>query len=453
MSEEKELLEITGKISRETGKGDDEIKELIDAKKSKFSGLLTDSGAAFMVAKELGIEIEVQEKKEQKKANKIANLKDGNKNLELTVRVLHVHAPREYEKNGKRGVYTRLLVGDETGEITLTLWNDEAKKIDKTKIERGAILKLKGANVSSYKEQLQLGLAFSGEMQFLKEENAELLPKADSIAVKISDLSEGMENVDVFARVLRVFGLNEFQREGETRKVVNFLIADDSGQTRATAWNDIAEHANSLREGAIIKIEGGYTKKGQQGLELHLGWTSRILEDPVLGFEIPELKELGGMEFKQKAIPELKEGEQASIAGTIIGLSKGKLLFFVCEKCGKKAVEESGSFICEKCGQVKPKYRMVVSATIDDGEGAIRVSAFGKNAEILLDANTADIEKELQEKTPGEKITELARKTIGKEFELNGIVKLNREELEMNISSIHEIEIEKALNEIIERIG
>jgi len=452
MSEEKELLGITGKISRETGKSDNEIRELIDAKKTKFSGLLTDSGAAFMVAKELGIEVEMRKKEEHKKENKIANLKDGNKNLELTVRVLHVHAPREYEKNGKKGVYTRLLVGDETGEITLTLWNDEAKKIDKAKIERGAILKLEGASVSSYKEQLQLGLAFSGEMKFLKEENVGLLPKADSIAVKISDLSEGMENVDVFARILRVFELNEFQREGETRKVVNFLIADDSGQTRATAWNDLAEHANSLREGTIIKIEGGYTKKGQQGLELHLGWNSRILEEPVLGFKIPELKELGGIEFNQKTIPELKEGDQATITGTVTALSRGKLLFSVCEKCGKKAIEESGSFVCEKCGQVKAKYRMVISATIDDGKGAIRVSAFGKNAETLLEENTADIEKELQEKTAGEKITELARKTIGKEFELNGIVKLNREELEMNISSIHGIETEKALNEVIKRI-
>ena len=100
MSEEKELLEITGKISRETGKSDDEIRELIEAKKAKFSGLLTDSGAAFMVAKELGIEVEVRKKEEQKKETKIANLKDGNKNIELAVRVLHVHAPREYEKNG-----------------------------------------------------------------------------------------------------------------------------------------------------------------------------------------------------------------------------------------------------------------------------------------------------------------------------------------------------------------
>ena len=111
---------------------------------------------------------------------------------------------------------------------------------------------------------MQLGIPFDGGIEINPKLDSSTLPKAEKVALKISDLGEAMENVDAFARVIRVFEMNEFLRDGEKRKVVNFLIGDGSGQVRATAWNNLADLANKLEAEELIKIEGAYTKKGQK---------------------------------------------------------------------------------------------------------------------------------------------------------------------------------------------
>jgi len=454
MAKEADFKGLLERACKETGKAEKEVLKMVEGKKAKFSGLLTDSGAMFMVAKELGLEIDLQKQAEKKV--KIAGLEDGLKGLEMPVRVLHVYSPKTYEKDKKKGQYCRLLVGDETGEISLTLWGDDVKRIEKEKIERGAALLLKNASVSSYQGKLQLGVPFGGRIELKPELGEGTLPKPENIAVKVSDLGEGMENIDVFARVIRVFEVNEFQREGETRKVVNFLIGDGSGEIRATAWNDLAERVNALEPGELVKIEGGYTKKGLKALELHLGWNSRVLIDPVVGFKIPELSELSKAGFERQRIGGLNEGALAEVFGTITRLNKGNLLFATCPKCGGKPVPEANGLVCEKCGQVKePKNRLVITATIDDGTGAIRASAFGRNAERLLEHSTREIEKELGEKTPGEVIAELSQNVVGNSLLFSGRVKknaINPEELEFSVSTVRSADFRQEAERALGRL-
>ena len=132
---------IVKHIIKETGKSEQEVKELIEEKKKKFAGLLTEDGAAFMVAKELNVDIELNAEKAD--IVKISNLSPGMRNVDLIARVLHVHAPRRFERGAKKGEYCKLLLGDETGEITLTLWNKDIGKIEKKKLERGASILIK----------------------------------------------------------------------------------------------------------------------------------------------------------------------------------------------------------------------------------------------------------------------------------------------------------------------
>jgi len=456
MAQEADFKELTQKICSETGKSEQEVKKLVEDKKAKFSGLLTDSGAAFMVAKELGVGVE--NKKQPKKSIKISDLSDGLKGLTLLVRVLHIYSPKEYQKNNKKGKYCRLLVGDETGEISLTLWGNDVKKIEQAKVERGAVLLLKDAFVSSYKEQLQLGIPFNGSIEINpKTKKAEILPKPEKIAIKLADLGEGMENIDVFARIVRIFELNEFKREGQKRKVLSFLIADETSQVRATAWNEMADTVNNLEPGQLIKIEGAYTKKGLNGTELHLGWNARIIEEPVIAFKVPELNELSSQGFERKKIRELSEGEMVEVLGTITAINKGNLLFKTCPKCGKKLVSEENGFVCEKCGEIKePKNRLVVTVIVDDGTGAIRTSLFGRNAEKILEKSTLEIEKALQENTPSEVIEKIGIKAIGKTMLFSGRVKknaINKEELEMSISIARKPDAKKEATKLLKELA
>ena len=286
---------IVEKIVAETPKNREEIEKMIEDKKGKFAGLLTDAGAAFMIAKDLKVELGVGDASE---FLKIGKLEDGAQNVDLTVRILQIFSPREFEKNGKKGTLCNLLVGDETGEIRLTLWNKDAKRVQEECIERGAVLVLKNCYVTSYKDRKQLNLSYSGEMAVNPADAGEV-PKLEikSSVVKLKELKEGMNDVDVYARVLRSFPATEFDKDGRKGRVVNFEIGDDTAKSRAAAWNDLAGEIEKTEDGSVVKIEGAYTKKGLRGIELNLGWKARIIKNPEIDFKIPETAEFAGKEI------------------------------------------------------------------------------------------------------------------------------------------------------------
>ncbi len=388
MSEVLDFEKLVNEITKETGRKRKEVLELVAEKKRKFSGLLTDAGAAFMIAKELGIELGLEEKLSRRA--KIGELKEGQRNVEVAGRAAHIFSPREVERNGKKRKYVPLVLADESGEIRTTLWGKDTEFLEKKKVERGTALLLKNCFVSSYNEKLQLGLGYNGRIELAPKEVDSELPKAKARNVKIAELGEGMENVDIEAAVLRVFELREFNSDKGKRSVINFEIADDSGTARAVAWGNLALAVSSIGAGKAVKIEGAYAKKGLNGTELHLGWNARILSEPP-GVKIPKIVAAGK---ERRKISELKTGMNAEIFGIVSRISRTGT-FNVCGKCGGKAEREGNDFVCRKCGQTEPKKRAFVSLVLDDGEANVNCTFFGDSA---LSALSLQSEKELDEK-------------------------------------------------------
>ena len=138
---------IVSLIVEKTGKEITEVQELVERKKEKFSGLLTDSGAAFLVAKELNADLE---------------LENGIRNIDLEARVLQAFQARSFEKNEKKGIMQNLILGDESGSIRLTLWNQQVKEFERQKIEKGSLLVLNNCFVTEYNGRKQLNIGFNG---------------------------------------------------------------------------------------------------------------------------------------------------------------------------------------------------------------------------------------------------------------------------------------------------
>ena len=96
------------------------------------------------------------------------NIKDlianqGKVMLEAEVRSLE--EPRTFNKFGKEGRVCNAVVADSSGEVTLTLWNDDVDKVkvgDKIKIENGWC--------SEFKGQKQLSTGKFGKLEVVKSE-------------------------------------------------------------------------------------------------------------------------------------------------------------------------------------------------------------------------------------------------------------------------------------------
>lgn len=68
-------------------------------------------------------------------------------NVDIEVEVVSVGDVREFEKYGRKGKVATAKVKDETGEIDLSLWNeqvDEVKAGDKLKISNGYVSEWQG---------------------------------------------------------------------------------------------------------------------------------------------------------------------------------------------------------------------------------------------------------------------------------------------------------------------
>ncbi|MBU2477059.1 hypothetical protein KKG83_06325 [Candidatus Micrarchaeota archaeon] len=102
---------------------------------------------------------------------KISELRPFQKKVELTVKVLEKNEVREVTSkldNSSHKV-TEALVGDDSGTILLTLWDD---MIDKVELEKN--YKVNNAYTSLFKNSLRLNIGRYGELTDSEEDVAEV---------------------------------------------------------------------------------------------------------------------------------------------------------------------------------------------------------------------------------------------------------------------------------------
>ncbi len=137
--------DIIGRIKEEKGLSDEEIQQRIKEKLAKLSGLISQDGAAHIVANELGIDIIESVKR---KGIKIHRLLPGMRGVGVLGKVVQVYGTKEFNKNGRSGKVMSLLVGDETGLIRLVLWDNNLIQIlEDGKVTEGDIVKVSDGNV------------------------------------------------------------------------------------------------------------------------------------------------------------------------------------------------------------------------------------------------------------------------------------------------------------------
>jgi ssDNA-binding replication factor A large subunit len=399
-------LTLIQEMSTKSGKSPEEITSLVEAKIQKFSGLLTEQGATFMIQKELGIGA-----KENYEQIEVGKLEEGMKGIEVKGSITSVFPVKEFDKNGKKGKLKSFILSDGTGEVRVTLWNDQVDKYDLT---RESEVLLSNVLISKYNEKKQLTLGFNGRM--------EILNKKEETFEKLSELKSGMNGINSVGRIIRKFPCKDFESGERKGKLCSFQFGDESAIIRATAWNDKADELEKFNEGDAIEIKNAYTKEGRFGVEIHLGYTATLAETKA---NVVATNEILKESMSEKKINQLTDGENATIAGKITGVERGNFFFEVCEKCGKKIQKTPNGVICENCGETNSKKNAVVSLTIEDDSASVRTNFFGKNALSALGMGQEELETELNAKSTDVLAAELNAKLIGKEIKIYGYQKTN----------------------------
>jgi len=246
--------------------------------------------------------------------------------------------------------------------------------------------------------------------------------------LQIKNILVGMRSVETAGRVMRKFPINEFERNGRPGKVGSFMIADETGQIRMTAWHDMTDLLSKFEEGDIIKITGGYVRENNGFKEIHLNSSSKLEVNPE-GITInvqatPSNGETGAAmpKAERKKIADLtKDDNNVEIFGHVVQIFDPRF-WAACPQCNKKTEQVEGGFRCAEHGPVEPKHSYVLNAFVDDGSDNMRVVFFSRQALSLLSLKDEDMQVYRAEP---EKFESIKTELLGELVKIIGAVNKN----------------------------
>ena len=84
--------------------------------------------------------------------------------VDIEIDIVYIGEVREFEKFGKAGRVANAIAKDETGDIKLTLWNDDIEKI-----KSGDKIKITNGYVSEWQGEKQLSTGKFGTLEVIEE--------------------------------------------------------------------------------------------------------------------------------------------------------------------------------------------------------------------------------------------------------------------------------------------
>ncbi len=211
----------------------------------------------------------------------VESLTMGQSDVTLRGLVLGTDSVRTFDRDdGSEGRVANLTLGDETGRVRVTLWDDKAGRAEE--LEPGTAVEVVDGYVREREGDLELHVGDRGAVEEVEGEVA-YEPDADPIAEVEID-----ETVDLAGVVRSTDPVRTFDRDdGSEGQVRNVRIQDDTGDMRVALWGDKADV--DLAPGdevltADVEVEDGF----QDDLEASANWRSTVvvLDDANTGTDV-----------------------------------------------------------------------------------------------------------------------------------------------------------------------
>jgi len=267
LSEFEELLEKIQEQKPELTKQD--IEDRIKQKKEKIgTGYLTDQGALFLIASDLGISLKQTLKVEM-------NLKDlyvGAKDVSVESRVLNISPTKQFSrKDGSPFLLRTMTVYDNDSAVSVKLWDEKANLPGIEDLKPGDLIKIIKAYVKSDLNGSPTINVGSGSNIESTNKESEICP-IDDLTIDASEIKENQNNLVVSGKIDGGITTLEFtNRRGEPGKGLRMRLKGNDGTTKGVViWGkDESFLPKVISQNAKIRLLGVRTKVGNQGLEIH----------------------------------------------------------------------------------------------------------------------------------------------------------------------------------------
>lgn len=293
--------------------------------------------------------------------------------------------------------------------------------LDTTEIEQ---------RIEAKKEKISGLISNEGAAQIVA---AELNVSFDNEKLKINELSSNMKRVNVIGKIINLFPVRTFTRNDQESKVANFIIADETSNTKVVLWD--INHIVMIEEGKI-KVDSvvEISNANVRGDEVHLGSFSELkLSDEIL--ENVRTEKI----VKEKNISDLRISSDVSVRAFIVQIFDPRF-FNVCIECKKKVIPEGDGFVCSEHGKVVNEKKALINIVLDDGTETIRAVLFHER---ISDLGLEDLENT-------ENLNRKKQELLGKEMIFTGSVRMNKffDNHEFIVDEVKETNIDELIKKL-----
>ena len=239
----------------------EQVRDLIDEKKRKVgAGYLTDQGALFLVAADLGVSFDNVSKMQ-------TGLKDiyiGAKEATVVGRIMNIYPIPRRDSNVQAATRT-LVIYDKDAKVKVKLWDKHTTIPDEMGLQAGDVIKIvKGYVRAGLDGKPVINLGNYSAIETVPDDSS--IPPIDSLTITVDAINSLQDNTVISGIVNSNPRVTDFVNpRGEASKSLQLQLSNEAGtrSLRAVIWNvDESRVPKVFKTGSKVHLIGVRVKQG-----------------------------------------------------------------------------------------------------------------------------------------------------------------------------------------------
>lgn len=242
----------------------EQVRDLIDEKKRKVgAGYLTDQGALFLVAADLGVSFDSTSKVQ-------ANLKDiyiGAKDITVVGRVMNIYPIHKFIKrdSNEQAATRTLVLYDKDSKVKVKMWDKHTTIPDEMGLQTGDVIKIvKGYVRAGLDGKPVINLGNYSTIEAVQDDSS--IPTIDSLTLTVDAIDSPQDNTIIYGMVNSNPRITDFvNTRGEASKSLQIQLSNEAGtrSLRAVIWNvEESKVPKVFKTGSKVRLIGVRIKQG-----------------------------------------------------------------------------------------------------------------------------------------------------------------------------------------------
>ena len=323
-------------------------------------------------------------------------------------RILSMRDDQIHRKDGSGSIdVVRGKIADSTGTISFLSW-------EPMNVEIGQLVKIDNATVKSFRDTPEINIGRATRVEPYHDASFSGVDELEKMnQMDISSLSDGSRDVNIIVEI-HEWDKRTFTRDGVEKYLWSGKIADNTGQCRMSAWQDLPISENDLP--VCVKLSGVRVRAWQGIPDITVDRADQV--EVLSDTPWEEKVDLSNQEIEIK-VSELAIGSGrigVKTQGVFVSIRDDSGLIMRCPDC-RRTLKDG---VCSIHGEVEGNQDIRLRFVIDDGAGNVSVILNSECTQMLLDMDEKEIKAKVQELGDDGFVADLRRQYFSKTICVSG---------------------------------